>query len=120
MFQNHKYRLEKGLQTLCREVHKLENWQDLVKSLNDNLRRLKVVYSGSSLLKLEKRGGDLSRRQTSYTLDGLSFREHLKFEGVADIQPFSLEDLPNSFVVNDDTTVGFGNRIPLWLFGFLY
>ena len=57
---------------------KLENWQDLVKSLNDNLRRLKVVYSGSSLLKLEKRGGDLSRRQTPYTLDGLSFREYLK------------------------------------------
>ena len=26
----------------------------------------------------------------------------------------------NSFVVRDDTEVGFGNIIPLWLFGFLY
>ena len=75
------------------EVHKLENWQDLVKSLNDNLKRLAVVYSGSSLLKLEKRGGDLSRRQTPYVLDGLSFREYLKFEGVADLPPLSLEDI---------------------------
>ena len=31
-----------------------------------------------------------------------------------------IKDLPNSFVVNDDTEVGFGNKIPLWLFGFLY
>jgi len=75
------------------EVHKLENWQNLVKSLNDNLKRLNVVYSGSSLLKLEKRGGDLSRRQTPYVLEGLSFREYLKFEGVADIPPLSLEDI---------------------------
>ena len=30
------------------------------------------------------------------------------------------KDVPNSFVVNDDVEVGFGNKIPLWLFGFLY
>ena len=75
------------------EVHKLENWQDLVKSLNDNMKRLNVGYSGSSLLKLEKRGGDLSRRQTPYVLDGLSFREYLKFEGVADLPPLSLDEI---------------------------
>jgi predicted AAA+ superfamily ATPase len=31
-----------------------------------------------------------------------------------------IKDLPNSFVVSDDIEVGFGNKIPLWLFGFLY
>jgi len=31
-----------------------------------------------------------------------------------------IKDLPNSYVVNDDVEVGFGNKIPLWLFGFLY
>ena len=75
------------------EAHRLEDWQNLMKSLNDNLRRLHVVYSGSSLLKLERRGGDLSRRQTPYTLDGLSFREYLKFEGIADIPAVTLEDI---------------------------
>lgn len=29
-------------------------------------------------------------------------------------------ELPNSFVVADDEETGIGNRIPLWLFGFLY
>ncbi len=31
-----------------------------------------------------------------------------------------IADIPNSFVVADDIEVGFGNKVPLWLFGFLY
>ena len=31
-----------------------------------------------------------------------------------------IKDIPNSYVVNDGVEVGFGNKIPLWLFGFLY
>jgi len=31
-----------------------------------------------------------------------------------------IKELPNSFVVADDIEVGFGNKIPLWLFGFMY
>ena len=31
-----------------------------------------------------------------------------------------IKDLPDSFVVADDLPVGFGNKLPLWLFGFLY
>ena len=31
-----------------------------------------------------------------------------------------IADVPNSHVVNDGVEVGIGNKIPLWLFGFLY
>ena len=31
-----------------------------------------------------------------------------------------IKDIPDSFVVNDGVEIGFGNKIPLWLFGFLY
>ena len=31
-----------------------------------------------------------------------------------------IKDIPNSFIVSDDIEIGFGNKIPLWLFGFLY
>ena len=31
-----------------------------------------------------------------------------------------IADVPNSYVVNDGVEVGIGNKIPLWLFGFLY
>lgn len=80
-----------GTHIFLDEVHKLENWQDLVKSLYDTLKRLHIVYSGSSLLKIEKRNGDLSRRQTEYHLTGMSFREYLELEGVARLEVLSLE-----------------------------
>ncbi len=31
-----------------------------------------------------------------------------------------IKDIENSFVAADDIEVGFGNKVPLWLFGFLY
>ena len=31
-----------------------------------------------------------------------------------------IKDIPGSFLAVDGTEVGRGNRIPLWLFGFLY
>ncbi len=31
-----------------------------------------------------------------------------------------IKDLPSSYIVADGIEVGFGNKIPLWLFGFLY
>jgi predicted AAA+ superfamily ATPase len=31
-----------------------------------------------------------------------------------------IRGIENSFVVSDDIEIGFGNKIPLWLFGFLY
>jgi len=31
-----------------------------------------------------------------------------------------IKEVENSFVVADDIEIGFGNKIPLWLFGFLY
>ena len=31
-----------------------------------------------------------------------------------------IKDIENSFIVADDILVGFGNKTPLWLFGFLY
>jgi len=31
-----------------------------------------------------------------------------------------IKDMENSYVVADDLEIGFGNKIPLWLFGFLY
>jgi len=31
-----------------------------------------------------------------------------------------IKDLPESYLVIDETEVGYGNKVPLWLFGFLY
>ena len=31
-----------------------------------------------------------------------------------------IKDLPNSYIASDDLEIGFGNKLPLWIFGFLY
>ena len=31
-----------------------------------------------------------------------------------------IKDLPDSYLAVDDTEIGVGNRIPLWMFGLLY
>ena len=43
------------------EVHKYQNWDTHLKNIYDGLD-LKVVFSGSSLLSIQKQNADLSRR----------------------------------------------------------
>ena len=80
------------------EVHHVEHWQTAIKNFHDFYPEMSVVYSGSSILKMDNREGDLSRRQIAYTLSGLSFREFLAYEGVLDAKPVSLEQLTKEHV----------------------
>ena len=75
------------------EVHHAEEWQRAVKNIVDEYGGLDVVYSGSSLLKLDRGRSDLSRRQAVYELKGMSFREFLELEGVASFDVLTLEDI---------------------------
>lgn len=75
------------------EVHRLPDWSVQIKNLHDQFPSLRIVYSGSSLLDIERAEADLSRRQATYTLDGLSFREFLVLEGVDAGAPVPLETL---------------------------
>ncbi|MBR1609719.1 MAG: ATP-binding protein [Kiritimatiellae bacterium] len=80
------------------EVHFMDGWQTLVKNLNDDFRRLHVAYTGSALLRLEKTGGDLSRRQAVERLFPMSFREFLAFEGIAEFEPVTVPELLSGHV----------------------
>ena len=44
-----------------------------MKNIYDQIPGLQVIYTGSSILDLEKGGADLSRRKVEYRLPGLSF-----------------------------------------------
>ena len=81
------------------EVHHLgKEWSVVLKNVCDQFRNVSVVYSGSSLLQLEKAAGDLSRRQATYSLQGLSFREYLKLEGLLDFRRLGFEELLSDHV----------------------
>lgn len=82
-----------GTRLFLDEVHFLDGWQTLVKNVNDDFRSLRVAYTGSALLRIERDGGDLSRRQASYRLPPMSFREYLAFEGAGSFDPVPLQQL---------------------------
>ena len=48
------------------------------------------------MLAIDNSKDDLSRRQSLYTLHGLSFREYLAYEGIAEFAPVTLEQLLSS------------------------
>lgn len=82
-----------GTHLFLDEVHYLPNWKTLIKNINDDYPGLHVVYTGSSMLKIDSGVADLSRRQLPYTLHGMSFREYLLYEGLAEIEPITLDFL---------------------------
>lgn len=82
-----------GTHLFIDEVHHLPYWQTLLKNVYDDFPTLHVVYTGSSMLRIDHSQGDLSRRQLVYHLPGLSFREYLEFEGIYKCEPPELEDL---------------------------
>ena len=75
------------------EVHKYPNWSVELKNIYDNYPTLKVAFTGSSLLEILNARADLSRRALVFELQGLSFREYLKFRHSIDLEVISLEDL---------------------------
>lgn len=80
------------------EVHKYPNWAVVIKNFYDNYPNLNIVYTGSAMLAIDNSKADLSRRQTLYTLNGMSFREYLEYEDVMQINPINLEDLLSNHV----------------------
>lgn len=61
------------------EAHKYAGWNQEIKNIYDSFPAVRVVFSGSSSLDLVKGHYDLSRRGVIQRLNGLSFREYLKF-----------------------------------------
>ena len=77
------------------EVHKYRTWAQEIKNIYDDFPKLKVVFTGSSMLQIFKADADLSRRVRHYQLFGMSFREFLIYEGLLakSQKPFSLEEI---------------------------
>ena len=79
------------------EIHKYKagtsNWSKEVKEIYELFPKLKMIVSGSSLLKLKEGDADLSRRAIKYTMPGLSFREALRFYHGLEFPKWTLEDI---------------------------
>ncbi|MBP5540835.1 MAG: AAA family ATPase [Bacteroidales bacterium] len=79
------------------EIHKYKpgttDWSREIKEINELYPNLKLIVSGSSLLRLKEGDADLSRRAIKYTMPGLSFREALRFYHGLSFPIWPLEDI---------------------------
>lgn len=89
-----------GTHIFLDEVHRYprDNWEQELKNIHDSYPNYKIVFTGSSLLQLNNKVADLSRRVAIYELRGLSFREYLSFTGILEYDTISLDDILNHHV----------------------
>lgn len=78
------------------ETHKYPNWNQELKNLYDSYPDIKIIFSGSSSLDLIKGAYDLSRRGIIYRIGGMSFREYLLFNNIADIPVITFDEIINN------------------------
>ena len=74
------------------------NWEQELKNIYDSYPGFHIVFTGSSLLQLNSKIADLSRRVAVYELRGLSLREYLNFTGIYRFEPLSLTDILNHHI----------------------
>jgi len=89
-----------GTHLFIDEIHKYPGWSQEIKEIYDAHKNLRVVLSGSSLIKLNDGDADLSRRMVPYMIPGLSLREYIILEKGIELPSISLKDLlanPNAF-----------------------
>lgn len=79
------------------EVHRYpsKNWAQEIKNIYDKFPHIHVTFSGSSVLDIDSKKADLSRRCLFYDVPGLSFREYLELEGLGRFPVCSLDDVFN-------------------------
>lgn len=89
------------------EIHKYKNWSQEIKNIYDSYPKLHIVITGSNALEISRQKFDLSRRCTVYTMQGLSFREYLRLEGVAELPVVPLEKIVSEHVnISRDIAIG--------------
>ena len=70
-----EFRAKGGKVLLIDQVFKYSGWSKELRYCYDNFTDLKIIFSGSSVMRLKEENPDLSGKVVSYNLRGFSFRE---------------------------------------------
>lgn len=77
------------------EAHRYNGWSREIKQIYDGHPGLQIVFTGSSVLDINKGQADLSRRALMYHIQGLSFREYLKMFHSIEVPVLNIADILN-------------------------
>jgi hypothetical protein len=82
-----------GRTLLIDQVFKQDNWSHELRKCYDLYPGLKIVFTGSSVMRLKEENPELNGIVQSYNLRGLSFREFLNLMTGNSFKPYSLEEI---------------------------
>ena len=88
-----EFRAKGGKVLLIDQVFKYSDWSKELRICYDTYPDVKIVFSGSSVMRLKEENPDLSNCVKSYNLRGFSFREYLNLTLGTSLPHFSLEEL---------------------------
>ncbi len=87
-----------GKYLIIDEIHKYPDWSRELKLIYDYHSKLYIIFIGSSILDIKKGNADLSRRAIIYAMQGMSFREYLRFFHQIDLKIYDLQEILNNKV----------------------
>ena len=82
-----------GRVLLIDQVFKQPNWSSELRKCYDLYPNLKIVFTGSSVMRLKDENPELNGIVKSYNLRGLSFREFINLMTGNNFRPYSLEEI---------------------------
>lgn len=87
---------EGGRVLLIDQVFKQPDWSLELRKCYDNYPGLKIVFTGSSVMRLKEENPELNGIVKSYNLRGFSFREFINLMTGLNLPTYSLEDIINN------------------------
>jgi len=88
-----EFRQMGGEVLLIDQVFKQPNWSSELRRCHDENPGLRIVFTGSSVMRLKEENPELNGLVQSYNLRGFSFREFLNLKTANSFAPCSLDDI---------------------------
>lgn len=88
-----EFRAKGGKVLLIDQVFKYNDWSRELRYCYDNFEDLRIVFSGSSVMRLKEENPDLAGKVASYNLRGFSFREYLNLMAGTDFPAVSFDEV---------------------------
>lgn len=89
----HEFYQQGGKVLLIDQVFKETDWSTQLRRCYDENPGLKIVFTGSSVMRLKEENPELNGIVKSYNLRGFSFREFLNLQTGNNMKPFTLDDI---------------------------
>ena len=82
-----------GRVLLIDQVFKQPDWSKELRLCHDRYPQLKIIFTGSSVMRLKEENPELKDIVKSYNLRGFSFREYLNLITGSDFKPYTLDEI---------------------------